>query len=178
VPSRAGAVQAKPLIIGRITRPHGMRGEVKVRVETDFPQRFGQLRRVLLVPDRQADAAREAAVESVRPQGDLILLKLAGVDDLEAARALQGAAVAVPWEERIPLPEGTYYVAEVVGLRVRTESGEALGTVTEVLRTPAHDVYRVEGEGGEVLVPATREVVRAVDPQRGEVVVALPDGLR
>jgi len=159
VPSRAGAVQAKPLIIGRITRPHGLRGEVKVRLETDFPERFGQLRRVLLVPDRQVGAAREAAVESVRPQGDLILLKLAGVDDLEAARALQGAAVAVPWEERMPLPEGTYYV-------------------TEVLRTPAHDVYRVEGEGGEVLVPATREVVRAVDPQRGEVVVALPEGLR
>src|SRR3972149_4539649 len=168
VPSRAGAVQAKPLIIGRITRPHGLRGEGKVRLETDFPERFGPLRRV----------AREAAVESVRPQGDLILLKLAGVDDLEAARALQGAAVAVPWAERMPLPEGTYYVTEVVGLRVRTESGEARGTGTEVLGTPAHDVYRVEGEGGEVLVPATREVVRAVHPQRGEVGVALPEGLR
>src|SRR3989337_2314773 len=74
VPSRAGAVQAKPLIIGRITRPHGLRGEVKVRLETDFPERFGQLRRVLLVPDRQVGAAREAAVEAVRPQGDPIPL--------------------------------------------------------------------------------------------------------
>ncbi len=171
-------MNARPLIIGRITRPHGVRGEVKVRPETDFPQRFAHLRRVLLVSDERTGTAREVAVESVRPQGTLVLLKLAGVDDREAARALRGAAIAVAWEERVPLPEGTYYVAEVVGWRVRTETGEALGTITAVLRTAAHDVYRVEGDGGEVLIPATREVVRAVDPQRGEVVVVLPEGLR
>jgi 16S rRNA processing protein RimM len=166
----------KSLIIGRITRPHGVRGEVKVQPETDFPERFAALRRVLL--QRGADDVREAVVESVRRQGETVLLKVAGVDDPGAARALQGVAVAVPWEERVPLPEGQFYVAEVVGLRVRTEAGEVLGTVAEVLRTPAHDVYRVEGESGEVLVPATREVVRVVDLGRGEVVVALPEGLR
>lgn len=173
----AGAAPPARLIIGRITRPHGVRGEVKVRPETDFPERFARLRRVLLLDERTA-AARPAGVEAVRRQGGMILLKLAGVDDLEAARALQGWAVAVPWAERVPLPEGSYYLAEVVGLRVRTPSGEALGRVTEVLRTPAHDVYRVAGEAGEVFIPATRQVVRAVDLQRGEMVVVLPEGLR
>ncbi|MDQ7850295.1 MAG: ribosome maturation factor RimM [Armatimonadota bacterium] len=172
----AGTAPPTRLIIGRITRPHGVRGEVKVRPETDFPQRFARLRRVLLLDQREA-TAREAAVEAVRHQGEVVLLKLAGVDDLEAARALQGWAVAVPWEERVPLPQDSYYLVEVLGLRVRTPSGEVLGTVTEVLRTAAHDVYRVAGEAGEVFVPATREVVRAVDLERGEMVVVLPEGL-
>jgi len=173
----SGRVPPARLIIGRITRPHGVRGEVKVRPETDFPQRFGRLRRVLLLDERKGEA-RPAGVEAVRRQGGVVLLKLAGVDDLEAARALQGWALAVPWEERVPPPAGSYYLAEVVGLRVRTPSGEALGRVTEVLRTAAHDVYRVAGEAGEVLIPATREVVRAVDLKRGEMVVVLPAGLR
>lgn len=173
----AGATMPARLIIGRITRPHGVHGEVKVRPETDFPERFARLRRVLLLDERTA-AARAAGVEGVRRQGEIVLLKLAGVDDVEAARALQGWAVAVPWAERVPLPADSYYLAEVVGLRVRTSSGETLGTVTEVLRTAAHDVYRVSGEAGEVFIPATREVVRTVDLQRGEMVVVLPEGLR
>ena len=170
--------QASYLIIGRITRPHGVRGEVKVRPETDFPERFAPLRRVLLVREAREGLVRTVEVESVRRQGDLVLLKIAGTDDLEAARALAGAALAVPWEDRVGLPAGAYYVAEIVGLSVRTIAGDALGTVAEVIRTPAHDIYRVEGTDGEVLIPATREVVRAVDLDRGEMVVALPEGLR
>jgi 16S rRNA processing protein RimM len=163
-------------VIGRITRAHGLRGEVKVRPETDFPDRFARLRRVLLLPE--GTEPREVTVEAVRRQGTLVLLKLTGVDDPEAARALRGAAVAVAWEERVPLPEGQYYVAEVLGLAVRTEEGEPLGTVAEVLRTLAHDVYRIVGDGGELLIPATRDVVRALDLTRREVVVRLPAGLR
>lgn len=166
-----------PVVIGRILRPHGLRGEVKLRPETDFPERFATLGRVLLVDDGGV-ARGEAQVEAVRGQGDLVLLKLAGVDTLEAARRLGGLEVAVPWEERVPLPEGSYYVGEVVGLSVLTDAGEPLGTITEVLRTAAHDVYRVVGPEGEVLLPATREVVRAVDLDHGRVVVVLPPGLR
>lgn len=165
------------LIIGHITRPHGVRGEVKVRPETDFPERFTELQRVLLVAPGQP-RGRPVAVETVRRQGDLVLLKLDGIDDLEAARGLQGLAVAVPWTDRVPLPAGTYYVAEVVGLPVRTVAGEPLGRIVEILRTPAHDVYRVTGAHGDLLIPATRDVVRTIDPARGEVVVALPAGLR
>jgi len=173
------------LIIGHITRPHGVHGEVKVRPETDFPDRFTELARILLVragegaePPAALEPVRSAAVESVRRQGELILLKLGGIDDLTAARGLQGLAVAVPWAERVPLPAGTYYVAQLVGLSVRTIAGEVLGRIAEVVRTPANDVYRVSGQGGDLLIPATREVVRDIDLEVGEVVVDLPAGLR
>jgi len=173
----------KYLIIGRIGRPHGLRGEVKLRPETDFPERFAQLRRVLLIQEgaaaqKEGATPQSVAVEGVRRQHETILLKLAGTDSPEAARELTGMAVAVPWEERVPLGKGAFYVGEIVGLRVRTVAGEALGRVAEVIRTAAHDLYRVEGPGGEILLPATRDVVHEVDVGKGEIVVTLPPGLR
>lgn len=175
----------KYLIIGRIGRPHGVRGEVKLRPETDFPERFTQVRRVYLMREGApaeandgAPAPQSVAVEGVRRQGPALLLKLAGTDSPEAARALAGLAVAIPWEERVPLAAGAFYVGEIVGLRVRTETGEALGRVAEVIRTAAHDLYRVEGPSGEILLPATREVVHKVDVGKGEMVVVVPPGLR
>jgi 16S rRNA processing protein RimM len=156
-----------------------------VRPETDFPERFAQVRRVYLMqegasaaPGDGAPALQSVAVEGVRRQGTGLLLKLAGIESPEAARALSGMAVAVPWEERVPLEAGAFYVGEIVGLRVRTETGEALGRVAEVIRTGAHDLYRVEGAEGEILLPATRDVVRAVDVDKGEMVVTVPPGLR
>lgn len=159
-----------------------------MRPETDFPDRFAHLRRIYLMRERAAGSAatpdgsagdlHAVEVEGVRRQGAVMLLKLAGTDTVEAARSLAGAAVAVPWAERVPLQPGAFYVSEIVGLRVRTEEGETLGRVAEVIRTAAHDLYRVEGPGGEILLPATQQVVRAVDLEGGEMVVALPAGLR
>lgn len=175
------------LVIGRIARPHGVRGEVKVRPETDFPERFEHLQKVYLIREDQpltAPTGETGApgllvdVEGVRRQGAVMLVKLAGTDTPEAARTLAGMALAVPWEERVPLEPGAFYVSEIVGLRVRTVDGEALGRVAEVIRTAAHDLYRVEGPAGEMLLPATREVIHAVDTQRGEMVVTVPPGLR
>lgn len=164
----------RALVVGRVLRPHGVRGEVKVRPETDFPERFTRLREVLV---RRDDRTEVRTVEGVRWQGPTVLVKLAGVEDPEAARALAGADLLVPWEERVPLPPGTYYVGEVLGLTVRTTSGEVLGTVTEVLRGAAHDVYRVTGPEAEVLLPAIRPVVRAIDPAAGTMTVEVPPDL-
>jgi 16S rRNA processing protein RimM len=161
-------------VVGRVLRPHGVHGEVKVRPETDFPERFARLREVLV---RRDDRTEVRTVEGVRWQGAVALVKLAGVEDPEAARALAGADLLVPWEARVPLPPGTYYVGEVLGLTVRTTAGEVLGTVTEVLRGAAHDVYRVTGPEAEVLLPAIRPVVRAIDPAAGTMTVEVPPDL-
>jgi len=173
-------VSAPPayLVIGRIGRPHGLRGEVKVQPETDFPDRFDQLRRVYLIGDEGGSTVPPAVeVEGVRRHGPTVLVKLAGTDSPEAARTLAGLRVAVPWEERMPLPPGAFYVSEIVGLRVRAPDGTPLGRVAEVVRTAAHDLYRVEGPSGEIMLPATREIIRAVDLQTGEIVAALPPGM-
>jgi 16S rRNA processing protein RimM len=86
--------------------------------------------------------------------------------------------VQVPLKDAVPLEAGEYYHHQIIGAVVETEEGEALGTVTEVLETPAHDVFIVLGPGGEILIPAVEEVVRDIDAAAGRVVVRLLPGLR
>lgn len=160
--------------IGWVARPHGLRGEVRVVPDTDFPERFHELRTVWVVRGGEAEAC---AVESVRPAGGAFLVKLAGVAGRAEADRLRGAALCVPRGEARALPEGTFYVADLIGSEVRTEDGELLGRVAEVLRGAAHDVYVVRGPRGEVLLPAVREVVREVSVREGRVVVRLLPGL-
>ncbi len=160
--------------VGRVVRPHGLRGEVRVRLETDFPERFEHLREAYLV---QAGRVEVIEITGRRPHKEGLLLTIHGIGDLEAAEGLRGAEIAVSRDAVVPLEEGAFYVFEIVGLRVRTEEGRLLGTVAEVLRAPGNDVYVVRGEEGEVLLPATREVVRRIHPASGEMVVALLPGL-
>ncbi len=160
--------------VGRVVRPHGLRGEVRVRLETDFPERFEHLREAYLV---QAGRVEVIEITGRRPHKEGLLLTIRGIGDLEAAAGLRGAEIAVSRNAVVPLEQGAFYVFEIVGLRVRTEEGRLLGTVAEVLRAPGNDVYVVQGEEGEILLPATREVVRRVDRASGEMVVALLPGL-
>ncbi|MDQ7857486.1 MAG: ribosome maturation factor RimM [Armatimonadota bacterium] len=169
VPAASGLVT-----IGRIAAPHGVRGEVRVRPETDFPERFAGLRRAFLV---RGGRAEPVTIRGARRHGEAVLLTLDGVGDRATADALRGAALAVARDALVPLGPDAFYVFEIVGLRVRAEDGRALGVVAEVMRGRAHDVYVVRGPAGEVLVPAVRAVVRRVDREAGELIVALPDGL-
>lgn len=174
--ARSSAAAASGLVtIGRIAAPHGVRGEVRVRPETDFPERFAGLRRAFLV---RGGRAEPVVVTGARAHGEAVLLTLDGVGDRAAAEALRGAALAVARDAVVPLGPDAFYVFEIVGLRVRTEDGRPLGAVAEVMRGPAHDVYVVRGPAGEVLIPAVRAVVRWVDRAAGELVVALPEGLQ
>lgn len=173
--ARSSGVPASGLVvIGHIGAPHGVRGEVRVRPETDFPERFAGLRRAFLVRDGRAEPV---TVTGARVHGETVLLTLDGVGDRTAAAALRGAALAVARDAVVPLGPDAFYVFEIVGLRVRSEDGRPLGAVAEVMRGPAHDVYVVRGPAGELLIPAVRAVVRRVDRAAGEMVVALPEGL-
>ncbi|MDR5710211.1 MAG: ribosome maturation factor RimM [Armatimonadota bacterium] len=163
----------RKLRIGTITRPHGLRGEVRVLPDTDLPDRFQALRRVL-VAGSEGEVPYE--VESVRPHGRFFLVKLRGVESREAAEALRDGELCIPEEEASPLPEGTYYVADILGLEVRTTEGEVLGRVREVLRTGANDVYVVAGER-EILLPAIEDVIQEVNLGSRYMVVRLLPGL-
>lgn len=172
--SKSGRPDPALIVVGRIVAPHGIRGEIRLRPETDFPGRFATLRRARLI---HGGRTTEVQIEAARAHRDGLILALRGIDGRDAARALRGALLAVPRSELVPLAEGSFYLFEIIGLRVCTDDGRALGVVDEVLRGPAHDVYVVRDGGRRVLVPAVRQIVRTVDRERGEMVVSLPAGL-
>ena len=171
--SSPSAPAADYVPIARVLAPHGVRGELKCAVLTDFPRRFAATRRIYLGP-----AHEPYAVERARLQGHFVLLKLEGIESREAADRWRNALVAVPQAERMRLPRGHYFWEDIIGLEVREENGERLGRVREILQTGANDVYVVETDKGELLLPAIKDVVQQIDPTRGEMVVRLLEGLR
>ncbi len=160
---------ATAVSIGRILAPVGVRGEIKVRPLTDFPERFDPGALVWL--DGYA-----IAVRSSRWQGRLVYLKLEGVDDRTAAEALRGKELQMP--EAAPLEEdGVFYQHDIIGLSVHDLTGKILGEVSEILATGANDVYVVRGELGELLLPAVEDVVKEIDSAGGRMIVDLLPGL-
>lgn len=159
--------------MGRVAGPHGLRGELRVVPLSDFPERFR--RRGFLWIEGEGAARR---VEWVRFHGGLVLVKLEGVADRAAAEELRGRYLAVPSAELPPLPPGTYYHHQLLGLPAVTEDGRELGRVADILRTGANDVYVVRPAAGgrPHLIPALASVV-TVDLERGIVLVRPPAGL-
>jgi 16S rRNA processing protein RimM len=166
--------KARFLVVGRIVAPRGVVGELKVDLLSGAPERFGDLRRVYLGDKYLACTVRRARVHL--GQGLLLVDQIA---DREAAEAWRDALVYVAIEDAPPLAPDEYLVDDIIGLRVVTEEGEVLGAVAEIIHTPANDVYAVRGGGGgELLLPAIKQVVVAVDLQAGVMTVRLLDGLR
>ena len=165
------------LAVGRIVRPHGIRGELRVHVLTGYPERLGQHTCFYVTPPGHPEAAQRYPVENMRWHRRTLLLKLGGCDDRNAAERLRDMLVQIPIEEAVPLEEGEYYHFQLIGVQVETEDGEQLGQVAEVLETDAHDVYAVRGRRGEMLLPAVDDVVLELDLDRRQMVVRLLPGM-
>jgi 16S rRNA processing protein RimM len=164
------------LAVGRVLRPHGVRGELVLEALTDFPETLPG-KTVLL---RLADGAeRSLEAQNVRWHRGRLLLQLDGIDNRDAADDLRGATVEIDLAQATPLGEGQYYHHQVIGLRAVTEGGEVLGQVAAILETGANDVYQIATpEGGELLLPAIGSVIKKIDLDAGEMVVHLLEGLR
>jgi 16S rRNA processing protein RimM len=160
------------LIVARVRRPFGVKGELLLDMLTEFPGRLSQSERIYAGENR-----RPCRIESIRRHGGDMLLRLDGIRDRDAAEGLRGQALSVRVDDLPPLPAGRYYHHQIEGLEVFTERGEKLGTVKEILKTGANDVYVVEGERGEILLPAVRQVILEVRPEEGRMVVRLMEGL-
>lgn len=158
--------------VGRVLRPHGVRGELRVELLTGYPERL-PLHAVLYL----GDEGRPYTVERLRLQEGVALIKLAGCDDRDQAETLRGQLLQIPLEHAVPLEEGEYYHFQLIGVEVFTDGGECLGRVVEVLDTGANDVYVVRGRRGEVLLPAIEDVVRQLDLEGRRMVVTLLPGL-
>lgn len=163
------------ITIGKVVKPFGVKGEIKIQPITDFPERFRRLRRVYLVSAAGHEIAAE--VRSVRYAGDLPFLLLKEFDSPEKAKKLNGWFVKVPEEEAVPLPEGTYYWFELIGMEVYSEGGEKLGTIVDIFETGSNDVYVMKHGRKETYIPAISDVVKQVDRQNKRIVIHLMDGL-
>jgi 16S rRNA processing protein RimM len=167
----------KYLAIGRITAPHGIRGEVRVDMLTDFPERFKPGFSAFLGTGSEDPEARPVKIVAARPHKGGVLVKLDAVPDRNTAELLRDRYLLIPESDAMPLGSHENYLHDLVGLQVETTEGRFLGELTEVLFTKANDVYVLHGPDGEVLLPATRDVVLQVDVPAHRMVVALPDGL-
>lgn len=166
------------LLLGEVLRPHGVRGELRIRLLTGHPERINQLEQVYLGSGIDADDVRPFYVEHMRMNPPYGLLKLKGINDRNEADVLRALFVMIDFENAVPLEEGEFYLFQVIGLTVRQEDGTTLGTLVDVLETSANDVYIVDSPTyGEVLVPVTDETIINTDIDAGVVTVRLPDGL-
>jgi len=170
--------EPKYLLVGEILRPHGVIGEVRMKIVTHYPERLTSLKKVFLAPSPDSAKVTEYSLDGVRMHQAYALLKFKGIDDRDQAGLLRQLVVMVAIGDAIPLDEGELYLYQLVGLTIQTESGETLGTLTEVLETGANDVYIVDSPRyGEVLIPATPETILSTDIATKLMTVRLPDGL-
>jgi 16S rRNA processing protein RimM len=163
------------LVVAQVLAPHGLRGALKCRVVTDFPERFKRGTRLAL--QRPHEAPRPVVLQTAQVSGDHALLRFAEIPDRTAAEAWREADVLVAADQAVPLPPGEFLWRDIIGLEVQDLAGRSLGTVAEILRTGANDVYVTHGPLGEVLVPATKEVIKDLDPARGRIVIDPLPGL-
>ncbi len=158
------------IIIGRILAPWGTKGKLKVRVITDFPQRF--------VPSSTVYISRQhMTIDSTEWHKGEAIIKLNAIDGIEAARRLQGQPIEIHHNQVYSLPEGQYYHFQLIGLEVWTTRGELLGNITEVLSAEGNDNYIVKRDEGEILIPAIEDVVKSIDLNKERIVIEAIPGL-
>lgn len=160
--------------IGRVTAPHGVRGEFRVALFTDFPERFESME-VLHLYDASGTLRRTLTVSGarIRQEKNEVLIRAEEISDRDEAEALRGLSIRIAPEERVDLPDGEFWIDDLIGLSVVDEDGDKpLGTVTDVMVTGGADVYMVTTpEGALRAVPAVRRYVVSVDLDGGTIVV-------
>ena len=163
------------LQVGVITQTHGIRGEVKVFPTTDDAARFRDLKHVLL------DTGKETLpleIENVKFFKQFVILKFKGFDNINDVEGYKRCPLLVERSEAVPLEEDEYFITDMIGMQVSTDSGEDFGVLKDVLTTGANDVYVIDHpSAGEVLVPAIKECILEVDIPGRKMKIHVMDGL-
>lgn len=155
--------------IGQIVAPHGVRGDVRIYPDTDFPKRFLKMKYGYI-------NGKKYEVESARLHKRVVLIKFAGVDDRNAAELLVKKDLQVPREDLVPLQKGQHYIYDIIGSAVYDLQDHELGKLTDVLRTGSNDVYVVTADDGkETLLAAIPDVIKSIDESAKKIVVDPPE---
>lgn len=165
----------KLLEAGRIVKPHGLDGRMKVFSYLESEKTIKSLKEVFVRQGQQK--ANPMKVKDIKLGKKHLLLRLEGVDDIETAKEMAGCHVLIQSDKLEQLPEGEYYWKDIQGLEVEDEDGKILGRIVKIFPTGGNDVYVCAGREREILLPAIADVVRKVDIEKGIMVVKLPEGL-
>jgi 16S rRNA processing protein RimM len=160
------------LAVGKIVRPHGIKGDLTMKLMTDFPERLRPGRTVYFGEEHQP-----FQIVTARPHGATYLMKFKGIENREDAATYGGLIVYVQTQKIPRLPAGEYYFHQLLGLTVVDEQGQILGTLDSILETRANDVYIIKTpDGSDLLLPAVEnEVILGVDLERREIRVRPPE---
>ena len=158
-------------VVGTIVGASGYTGNLKVKPQTDNPERF--------LPGKSLIAdGKSMKIEASYWRNDLVILKFNDIDTNVHAKGFYGMELTVALDDVPALADDNYYYFQILGIEVRTMDGEILGNVQEIIETGSNDVYVINGEGGELLIPALSNIILSVDLEIGLMTVSLPPGLR
>lgn len=165
----------KYLEIGQIVNTFGIKGEVKVNPFTEDITKFERLDKILL---EKSNKQTSYEIENVKYHKNTVILKLKGVNTPEEAELLRNSHIKINREDEEDLPEGTYYIADLIGLEVYTDENVKLGTVDDIYNHGSSDIYVVKNElGKQILLPAIKDVVKQVDLENKRIIVHIIPGL-
>ena len=162
-------------LVGRIARAHGLRGQMILNLETDFPEERFQPGAELFI--EKNGRVEPLTITSVRFHRERPIVAVDGVETVDEAEALAGLELRVPIGRLAPLPPGMYYRHDLIGCRVETTAGAAIGVVSDVEGTLAGSRLVVDRGGREVLIPLAAEICPEIDPAGKRIVIDPPDGL-
>lgn len=165
----------KYLELGQIVNVKGLKGEVKVNSFTDDNTKFERIPKVLI---KQKEKLTEYEIENVGYNKNQVIIKFKNINTVEEAEKLRNSYIVVDREIFGELPEGVYYIADLIGCDVYTESNEYLGKVDDIFSTGSNDVYVVKNElGKQKLLPGIDEVIKTIDLENNKIIVNLIEGL-
>ena len=165
----------KYLELGQIVNSKGLKGEVNVNSFTDDNTKFERIPKVFI---KQKDTLKEYEIEKVGYNKNQVIIKFKNINTIEEAEKLRNSYIVIDRETLDPLPEGVYYIADLIGLDVFTETNEYLGKVDDIFSTGSNDVYVVKDElGKQKLLPGIDEVIKVIDIETGKIIVNLIEGL-
>ncbi len=161
--------------IGRVIKPHGVKGKIKVAYYGEDVNRFPPYGEILIEEDK--GRLRTYEILEATPQPPRLILRLRGIERREEVEPLIGKEILIKRETLPQLEEGEYYWVDLLGMIVETPEGKKIGKVKEIFATGAHDVYVVQGRRGEIFLPAIEEVIQSIDREKGVMTVIRMKGL-
>ena len=163
------------IAIGKITKPVGVRGELKIMPFSGDPERFSSVRDVWI--GRDDAAVEKAEITAVRSNAEFVIATLKGVGSPETAERYRSMYVFVEKSETAAPKPGRFFVDDIIGCEVSTDDGGIVGTVTDLLTLPANDLWVVRNGKKKFLIPAVKAIIRDVDISRKRITICPPEGL-